>query len=413
LTPKSFSHQLLNHIMKKIGLLLIVILYCLSANAQTTQFTIKGTIKGGNEGYIYLSYADKNGQSKTDSSVIANQSFLFKGEINEPQSVYLRSSLKIRNMDDPNFATLFIDPTNMQLEITQGDYKNFVLKGSTTQEELNQLNKLKAPINAELKQYTDAYKVANEAYIKAVADKLPQAQQDILHKKANDIRNQFEPFTARKNVIDYDFMLKNPNSYISVYFLRFRLSGLPLDSTQLFYNGFTQRIKESTFGKQIATEIAKLKKGSPGAIATIFTSTDINGQPLSLADFKGKYVLLDFWASWCVPCREGNPHLKTLYAKYKDKGFEIIGISDDDTKPDAWRNAVKQDQIGMWKHVLRGLKQTSTGFDRTNDISENFGIYTLPTKILIDKNGKIIGRYGEGEGDVVAMDKKLAEVLSK
>ncbi|MFI5452649.1 redoxin domain-containing protein [Pedobacter sp. UC225_61] len=399
--------------MKKIGLLLIVALYCLSANSQNTIFTINGTINGKNEGYIYLSYTDKNGQPKTDSSAITNQSFLFKGEINEPQSVSLRSSLRIRNMDDPNFATFFIEPSNMKLEITQGDYKNFILRGSKTQEELNELTKLKAPINTELKKYTDAYKFANDAYIKAVQAKLPQDQQDALHKKANDIRDQFAPFTARKNLVDYAFISKNPNSYISVYFLRFKLSGLPLDSIQLFYNAFTPKIKESAFGKQISAEIEKLKKGSPGAIATIFTSTDINGQPLSLADFKGKYVLLDFWASWCVPCREGNPHLKTLYTTYKDKGFEIIGISDDDTKPENWRNAVNQDQIGIWKHVLRGLKRTSTGFDRTNDISENFGIYTLPTKILIDKDGKIIGRYGEGEVDVVAMDKKLAEVLGK
>ncbi|RYG08102.1 MAG: TlpA family protein disulfide reductase, partial [Chitinophagaceae bacterium] len=138
---------------------------------------------------------------------------------------------------------------------------------------------------------------------------------------------------------------------------------------------------------------------------------DIGGKPLSLADFKGKYVLLDFWASWCVPCREGNPHLKKLYAQYKNKGLEIIGVSDDDSKPYAWKAAVAQDQIGMWKHVLRGLKRVGDTYDRTNDISENFGIHTLPTKILIDRNGKIVGRYGGGGESDEAMDKKLAEIF--
>jgi thiol-disulfide isomerase/thioredoxin len=148
-------------------------------------------------------------------------------------------------------------------------------------------------------------------------------------------------------------------------------------------------------------EIQNLQSGSPGSKAFAFAKKDINGQDLSLAEYNGKkYVLLDFWASWCVPCRKGNPHLLSLYSKYKDKGLEIIGIADDDSAQAAWKRAVEQDKIGVWKHVLRGLKRTSTGYDRSEDTSEGYGIHSLPTKILIDKNGIIIGRYGGGgEGD--------------
>jgi thiol-disulfide isomerase/thioredoxin len=135
---------------------------------------------------------------------------------------------------------------------------------------------------------------------------------------------------------------------------------------------------------------------------------------LKLTDFRGKYVLVDFWASWCVPCRAGNPHLLSLYAKYKDKGFEIIGVSDDDSNHEAWKKAVEKDGIGVWKHVLRGLKRdpnSEYGFDKSASISDRYGISSLPTKILIDPAGVIIGRYGGGGEDDAAMDKKLAEVF--
>jgi thiol-disulfide isomerase/thioredoxin len=152
--------------------------------------------------------------------------------------------------------------------------------------------------------------------------------------------------------------------------------------------------------------------GSPGAKAYVFSSKELRGEPLSLADYKGKYVLVDFWASWCVPCRAGNPHLLSLYKKYKDKGFEIIGISDDDGNSEVWRKAVEKDGIGVWKHILRGLKSDGKGnFDRTNDISEHYGIHSLPTKILIDPDGIIVGRYGGGGESEEVMDKKLSEIF--
>src|SRR4051812_41814666 len=114
--------------MKKLRFILFLCLISITAFAQRSKFTIQGTINWKNDGYLYLSYQDKNGKSKLDSSVIENQTFQFSGEINEPKNVYLRSSLKIRNMDDPNYTSFFIEPTDMKLEITQGDYKNFILK---------------------------------------------------------------------------------------------------------------------------------------------------------------------------------------------------------------------------------------------------------------------------------------------
>ena len=145
-------------------------------------------------------------------------------------------------------------------------------------------------------------------------------------------------------------------------------------------------------------------------MAKDFKTTDINGKELTLSMFQGKYVLLDFWASWCVPCRKGNPHLKELYALYHDKGFEIIGISDDDRDHDAWKNAVSHDGL-PWKHILRGLQFINGQYDRSKDISDGFGIHSLPTALLIDASGKIIGRYGEGLDDRKKLDEQLAKAF--
>jgi thiol-disulfide isomerase/thioredoxin len=141
---------------------------------------------------------------------------------------------------------------------------------------------------------------------------------------------------------------------------------------------------------------------------------DVEGNNIKLADYRGKYVLLDFWASWCVPCRKGNPHLKELYAQYKDKGFEVIGVSDDDSKPDAWKTAVAKDAL-PWRHVLRGMKMTRDGdklnIDRSKDISAGYNVSSLPTQILIGPDGTIIGRYGEGADEHSALDEKLQTIF--
>lgn len=381
--------------------------------AQTKDFVLKGKIKGQTKGMLKLSYPSADGRNVQDSTAIQNGAFEFRGKINEPVMAYFAGAIKSRGIDDPNSGSFFIEPGTLSLEVTAGDFKNLKLKGSKTQDELTALELVKAPITKTFKPISEAYQKANEIYMQARKDKKPEAELDVLKEKASAILDQFEPFNAQRNKIDLDFIKNNPNSYYAASMLRWKVSSLSLAASSKYYEALSPAIKDSNYGKEILKEIKSLQGGSPGSVASVFSTQDINGQRLSLADFKGKkYVLLDFWASWCIPCRKGNPHLLSLYSKYKDKGLEILGISDDDSAPDAWKKAVEKDQIGVWKHVLRGLKRTATGYDKSADISEPYGIHTLPTKILIDKNGKIIGRYGGGgEGDA-AMDQKLAEIFN-
>lgn len=212
------------------------------------------------------------------------------------------------------------------------------------------------------------------------------------------------------------FIKDNPKSYVSVQSLMFQLRDLQYDEAKAIVNQFNPEHLKIGMGQRLVAELENMKKGVPGAMAGNFDTVDINGNPLKLADFKGKYLLIDFWASWCVPCRKGNPHLIQLYKKYNPKGLEILGVSDDDRAHDKWRKAVKKDQIGIWHHVLRGvkLKDGRPDFnDKSTDISEGYNISTLPTKILVDPDGVIIGRYGSGGGNDADMDRDLAALFDK
>jgi len=138
------------------------------------------------------------------------------------------------------------------------------------------------------------------------------------------------------------------------------------------------------------------------------TVFDAHGNLLTLSAFRGKYVLLDFWASWCVPCRHSHPHLINLYNKYKDKGFDIIGIASDMGREAVWKEAIEKDNVGIWHHVLEGEKKAASKND-SDSISNQYGVAALPTKILIDPKGKIIGRYtGDGGNE---LDIELSKIF--
>lgn len=385
--------------MRNILLNVILMAFFLPVLAQSSKnskqgFMIIGKIKGKQKGFVYLNYADAEGKYKKDSAVIRNGSFAFKGTLAEPGIASFLGASNIRDMDDPNFTQVFLEPGSMKIEVTQGAFKKLSMRGSKSEDEQQALEKLKEPIRKEMKPIVDAYMKEKD------------------HEKAAAIREQFDPFNEKMDKIDFAWFKAHPDSYVTAYMMRFKISSLTAAEAKGIYNSWTTRIKQSDSGKDIAEEIMKLEMGSPGSKAPIFSSIDITGAPIGLTDFNGKkYVMLDFWASWCVPCRKGNPHLISLYNKYKDKGFEIIGVASDDTTPAAWRKAVEQDKIGIWKHVLSGLKRTATGYDRSSAIGEAYGIHTLPTKILIDLNGVIVGRYGGGGEDDAAMDKKMAEIF--
>lgn len=379
---------------KKVILVAALLCSAVLLKAQNSKtFKLTGSISGLNKEYVYLSY-DKNGKRFTDSSLVAAGKFSFSGSITEPVNAILYRKVKTY---DPNYVVdVFLEPTEMTAVLKGDDFSNMQLKGSKTNDEQRDLENQKKPFMAKLKPLIAAYQIENDK------------------EKAYQINTKCEPLINSMDSINRHFIKSHNDSYLSVYLAISEVHKMSLQELNALYDNYTYRIKESNYGKEFKTELDKLRHSSVGAVAADFSKTDINGNKVSLADFKGqKYVLVDFWASWCVPCRKGNPHLIELYNKYKDHGFEIIGVADDDRNHTAWKNAVAKDNIGIWKHVLRGLDVNKNTKNELNpdDLSKSYSISTLPTKILINKEGIIIGRYSAEPSSEAELDNKLAEIF--
>lgn len=359
-------------------------------------FHLRGKVAGRNDGIIFLNYTNLQSKRINDSCKLVNGSFSFKGDINQPTMAYMQ--LKEEKRNELNSVSFFLEPSVMSVKLQFNAFRNARFSGSKTQNEYAKLNDSKNVIEKKYQKQLDSLRTEKD------------------HDKNAEIRERLAPYFSEMDQEDYEFFGKHPQSYVTMFVMRFHVVDLPLDSLEMFYDRLGARLHQTNDGKNLAEEIQKLRGGSPGSMAKNFSVKDINGSMLNLSDFKGKYVLLDFWASWCVPCRKGNPHLKEMYAKYKNmgKGIEFIGVSDDDSKPDAWYKAVEKDGL-PWRHVLRGLdmQKILKGEHNESDISEKFGIHSLPTKILIDPDGKIIGRYGDAGDEGEAMNKKFAEIFGE
>lgn len=381
--------------MKKIISVLSLSLVIVQLASAQQKFSISGTVSGNAPAKYYLQY--NNGQKYiSDSAIVTNGRFSFAGMLPQP-ALGIFSATLTKNMsgDKKEQAYLFLEPTAMTITVQNGDLATTVLKGSASNEDYAKLEREKEAATVQYKPLLDALRDEKD------------------HDKAGVIREKLAPYFETNSQLSRKFIREHHNAFLSLYLMRFEVGSMSLDSAKYYFNSLSSALQQSKDGMKIAKEIKQLEEGSPGSMAFNFSKTDINGQKFSLADFRGKYVLLDFWASWCVPCRAGNPHLLELYKQYKDKGFEIISISDDDRNHDAWRKAVEKDGIGVWKHALRGLDwdKRNKNLPNPEDTSDHFGIHSLPTQILIDPKGMIIARYGGGGEEHDALDKKLKAVL--
>lgn len=358
----------------KLYLIGIFLLSSYTLSAQTLKpFVLQGKLPDDAKGYLYLYYPLSDERWQKDSCLLDHGNFVFKGVLSMPTVARLSNA--------ESMTQLILEPTQMRAVLKEGnDLTKLSMTGSKSQNEL-------AELNQSLQKIEDRWK--------KVIDTLTE-----VNKRSNTAFQNLkdwvlDPYFKEVAEVNQQFINKYPFSFASAHVLQVFGRELSIDTLQHFYNRFPLQVKQSRYGKYIAQKLAERKLGVPGIMAPGFSKEGINGKNVSLADQQGKYVLLDFWGSWCVPCRKGNPHLISLYQKYKNAGFEIIGIAADDKTPAAWRKAVADDQL-PWLHILQ------------SDIGKAYNIESYPTSILIDQKGKIIGRFGE---DHTALDRMLENIF--
>ena len=335
---------------------IILTLLLVSCNSNNNEFTVTGhTSNIPDSTKIYLT------DSKIrDSTFIIRNQFQFRGSIDS------LTQLTIHTKDYSEYKILWIDNANITLDATKSNLRNGHVSGSHFQE-----------VNS---QYLDLDKFwKNRIDSLTLIIRKTDKKDSILIKKLSIIKASAK---QDKHDLTLEFMKSNPDFYLSTYYITFLMFDQQKQLTQELFNALSDRTKNNMWGKSIRVYLEKSVDLTVGDNAIDFTLPDINGNQIALSSFRGKYLLLEFWASWCGPCRRENPNLLSAYRKYSPKGFEILGVTLDESK-DLWESTIKSDTL-IWSTVsdLRG---------NMGEVPLTYKANYIPKNFLVDQQGKIIG----------------------
>jgi peroxiredoxin len=375
---------------------------CIAQSNSSTNFTLEGKVIGRDTGKIILAYVKENNAIIKDTVLLKNGSFGFTGNIRAATFATVSGDVKTPWLNDPNYVRIFIEPKHMTATLTENDFKHPKITGSLTQNEFDTVNKnldvilkKEQPIDSRLNSLNHKWDHGDHSEMMKDSLKL--------------IRRQLKPFLHERDEVIYKYILMHHESELSAGLIVYYVlpKKLTPDSISMLYNSLSTQIKSTPLGIEAYKSIQSyLPEGSSriGNAAPAFSLKDINNKTLNLSDFTNKdYVLLDFWATWCVPCKAFMPHLSDIYRDFHHKGLEVISISIDQQKESWLRDSPKENF--KWYNVYIGSNPM--------ELRQKYGVEAVPTIILIDKKGKIIGKYkGTDEnGDIAQLEDQIRKLL--
>ncbi len=348
---------------------------------------------------VYLFKRVGSGENVTlivlDSAVISNGTFKFEGSVTNPEINRISTSTSKKGFP------VLIDNSTIKLFLNEAEQASSIMATTTLQNQYIHYNKKIKEFQEEgVRLYYNLKGNFSDA-------KIVQLKKD-----------RSTLFSLQERYID-SFLKNNPNSYYSLLLVKNRLLTHDATIVQKQYNYLSDSLKATVLAKSIDSTLTQLErntkivavKTTPSSSAPpkkekveyrpkayALSGTNTNGATLSLSSLRGKVVLIDFWASWCAPCRATNPNLVRLYKKYKNDGFTILSVSEDKGKPE-WLAAIQNDNLTWNTHIL----------DNTKAIAFRYGVQSIPYKILIDKKGNI----ASGKISGAALERRIKELLNE
>ncbi len=361
--------------MKKLVFVALVF-SMLACNNKKSGYNISVNLEGAT-GTIVLEQREGNSWAIKDSATIVNGTAVLRNEVVFPEMFYLSV------LGSQAKTVVFVENTKMTVTGKADSITSAKVEGSKTHDEFNSVSK---QINSISEKYMAMYQDAQKE--KAAGN----------NEKADELMAQVEELYNSTGAIQEEFVKNNPSSYATPVFLQQISYEKDVEELDILLSGLDPRLDSVSTIMTLKKRIAQLKTVAVGQIAPDFTQNDAEGNPVRFSDIysQNEYTLLDFWASWCGPCRQENPNVVAVFNDYKGKGFGVFGVSLDRDKA-AWLKAIDDDQL-TWAHVS-DLAYWS------NAAAQLYAVNSIPSSLIVDKTGKIIAKNKR--------EKELRETISE